>query len=237
MTHVNDMRDLKLSLLDTNVLKGIALLLLLVHHLFYIKNGLYNDILIANDHYLVHSIGIWCKLCVAIFVFLSGYGLTIGALKSSGISNIKQFYWHRFSKLLLNYWFIWLCFVPISILVFDRTLVNAYGSHIVPKLVLDFFGLINCLGIYGYNATWWFYSCIIVLYLIFPMLYKLMKYNPWMLLPLSFAIYFLPIPSTTSIRIYFPCFIMGMAYSKFNQLIKITPPQVSSDYSICHTCG
>ena len=29
-----------------------------------------------------------------------------------------------------------------------------------------------CFGWYGYNATWWFYSCIIVLYLTFPWLYK-----------------------------------------------------------------
>ena len=37
-----------LTLRDTNIIKGIALILLLVHHLFYIDNGLYDDITIAG---------------------------------------------------------------------------------------------------------------------------------------------------------------------------------------------
>lgn len=35
---------INLSLKDTNVLKGIALLLLLAHHLYYKRTGLYNHI-------------------------------------------------------------------------------------------------------------------------------------------------------------------------------------------------
>lgn len=63
----------QLSLKDTNVLKGVALLLLLWHHLFYKENGLYDDLYIAG-HGLVNELSIVSKVCVAIFVFLSGYG-------------------------------------------------------------------------------------------------------------------------------------------------------------------
>ena len=177
-----------LSLKDTNILKGVGLLLLLAHHLFYVQTGLYDDIHIAGDHYLVQDIGKWCKVCVAIFVFLSGYGLTIGTMKTNGITDVKQFYWHRFTKLLMNYWFIWLCFVPVGLFVFDQSFQNAYQTLVIPKLILDFFGVINCFGWLGYNGTWWFYSCIIVLYLAYPWLYKLMERNLWMLLALVFAL-------------------------------------------------
>lgn len=215
-----------LSKRDTNILKGIALLLLLAHHLFYVQSGLYDDIHIAGDHYLVQDIGAWCKVCVAIFVFLSGYGLTVGAIKTQGITDVKSFYWHRFTKLLMNYWFIWLLFVPISVCVFGRTFTDAYQTYIIPKFLLDFFGIINCFGWYGYNATWWFYSCIIVLYLTFPWLYKLMEKNLLILIASIVAFYFLPIPQIVSIRIYFACFVMGMILCRYKDSIQIIPPPI-----------
>lgn len=214
-----------LSLKDTNVLKGIALLMLLFHHLFYVQKGLYDDIQLTSTHALVQDIGIWCKLCVAIFVFLSGYGLTVGAMKTNGITNLGHFYWHRFTKLLLNYWFIWLIFVPVSVFVFVRTFSDAYQSHIIPKFILDFFGIINCFGWYGYNATWWFYSCIIVLYLSFPFLYRMQERNPILTMATIVCICFLPIPLFVSAKIYFATFYMGMVLCREqNNNFKITPP-------------
>ena len=91
-----------LTLRDTNIIKGIALILLLIHHLFYIDNGLYDDITIAGRG-IVQTIGLWSKICVAIFVFLSGYGLTVQVEKTCGVENLSQFYWRRFTKLMLNY--------------------------------------------------------------------------------------------------------------------------------------
>lgn len=212
-----------LSLKDTNILKGVALLLLLIHHLFFYPNDGYDDIHLAGDYYLTNSIAVWSKLCVAIFVFLSGYGLAVGTMKTNGINNVTRFYWHRFTKLLMNYWFIWLLFVPISIFCFGRTFTDAYGSHIIPKFILDFLGILNCFGQFGYNPTWWFYSCIIVLYLSFPFLYKLLYKYPWCFFCLIIAIYFLPLPSTAGVRIYFASFAAGMAYCKFQSNNKAHP--------------
>ena len=79
--------SLELTLNDTMLLKGIALLLLLAHHLFYQGIG-YNDVHLYGSHYLVKEIGIISKLCVDIFVFLSGYGLTVNVDKS--LTNIKR---------------------------------------------------------------------------------------------------------------------------------------------------
>ena len=94
---------MQLSLKDTNILKGLAIMLMLVHHLFWKQNGLYDDVHLIRDLYLVNQIGVFSKVCVAIFVFLSGYGLTIQAEKKSGIGKLSDFYWHRFKKLYLNY--------------------------------------------------------------------------------------------------------------------------------------
>lgn len=215
-----------LSLRDTNILKGIALMMLLTHHLFYVRNGLYDDIRIVGDHYLVNEIGIWSKLCVAIFVFLSGYGLMVRTTQEGGIANVKRFYLTRLSKLLVNYWFVWLLFVPVGVFVFGRTFSDAYGSYVIPKFILDIMGLISCIGIYGYNPTWWFLSCIIVLYICFPYCYKLINKNPVLLFVIIVAIYFMPLPRTIMIRIYFPSFVMGMALYKYMRALFSTPPHL-----------
>ena len=205
----------ELSISDTNVLKGVALLFLLTHHLFYIQNGLFDDINICGDRFLVQEIGKWCKVCVAIFVFLSGYGLMVNAMKNGGLKSIPHFYWQRFVKLYMNYWFIWLLFVPIGIYVFDRTLSDVYGTQVFLRFALDFFGVLNCFGLYGYNSTWWFYSCIIVLYLSFPFIYKLMNKTMLVVIPIVLAIYNIPISQITGIKVYFVSFVMGMALCKY----------------------
>lgn len=57
-----------LTLHDTSILKGIAICAMLLHHLFY-----------ENPEYgrFVWHLALLGKVCVAIFLLLSGYGLTI----------------------------------------------------------------------------------------------------------------------------------------------------------------
>lgn len=169
------MKTLDFSVQDTNVLKGIALLLLLAHHLFCILDGSYKDFVLPNGiHVLYEFSSGFAKVCVALFVFLSGYGLSKSSIKLEGGIRKKylvSFYARRIVKLMMNYWLIWLLFVPIGILVFHRTFPDVYGYHYIIKAVIDFFGLAYAFGFWGYNVTWWFYSCIIVLYVIFPFLF------------------------------------------------------------------
>lgn len=81
---------------NTLVLKGVGIILMLLHHLFYIQEGLYDDVHLYGNHYLVQEIGIFGKLCVSLFVFLSGYGLMISN-KGRKIDPV-QFYKRRFKK-------------------------------------------------------------------------------------------------------------------------------------------
>lgn len=218
-----------LSVNDTNVLKGVALLLLLVHHLFYVQDGYYDDILIARGHYFVQEIGIASKLCVAVFVFLSGYGLAAKADKTGGIRSLKEFYLQRYAKLLMNYWFIWFVFVPIGVFVFGRDLNEVYGDHTTVKFILDLFGLLNCFGMYGYNPTWWFYSCIILLYAIFPFIYR-MRQNMLLVILCGMAISFLPISLIIGpIKFYILAFVIGV-YSPNGLIISCLPPPHTRGY-------
>ena len=208
----------ELTKIDTNVLKGIALLLLLCHHLFYKENGLYDDLFIAG-HGLVNEWGKVCKVCVAIFVFLSGYGL----VKSSQGKEVKAvtFYWNRMTKLLLNYWVIWLLFVPIGVFFFGRTFELVYVNHIPIRFLLDLGGLAYMFGFYGYNATWWFMSCIIMLYLLYPLLWYRGGLTLLIVLAMSIIISLFHLPFLTPIRYYLMTFIVGMIFASTNLLSRI----------------
>ncbi len=216
MIKQNEKGILDLSLKESNSLKGIALILLLIHHLFYIQKGQYDDVYIGN-YGIINILGIICKVCVAIFVFLSGYGLGVG-IAANGKLDIKKFYIRRFTKLFLNYWFIWLLFVPIGIFLFGRSLDSVYGEGTQGIIcgILDFLGLLNTTGKYGYNPTWWFYSCIILLYLIFPFITCTVSRYPksiWMFVFAGIAIVKVPLAYVGPIRYYLLPFVLGLLLS------------------------
>ena len=221
------LNQLRLTRTESDILKGIALLFLLIHHLFYIRNGRFDDIELFNNHYLINIIGQTFKVCVPLFVFLSGYGLTAGVETIEKI-NLKKFYKHRFSKLYFNYWLIWMIFVPIGIFVFDITFEKIYGNHIIIKFILDILGLINIIGNYGYNPTWWFYSCITLLYILFPITITACK-NKWSslaLLLISVGLTFCQFTPLQPIRYYLLTFILG-CYFRNGLIYKILPPPIS----------
>ena len=110
------------------IIKGVGILLMFLHHLFYSPSSTslfwdYHVHVGSHDIGLVNQLGIYGKLCVAMFVFVSGYGLEASFLKKD--LNVLTFYKHRFIKLYMNYWFIWLLFVPIGIFIFGRTIPDA----------------------------------------------------------------------------------------------------------------
>lgn len=204
---------------DTNVLKGVALLLLLCHHCFY-PGEPYDDIVLFG-HPIVQNIGEFSKLCVAIFVFLSGYGLTIQTMAKGSIGNVFHFYRRRYVKLMINYWLIWILFVPLGIFIFNRTFPVVYGEHYAWAAFWDFFGLHQAVigNSRGYNPTWWFYSCIIMLYLLYPLIWK---FRNWWMVMIPFAIMFpyvaqfLPLFDSSLSDFYLLAFVCGMllAYLK-----------------------
>ena len=167
--------NFEISKQDSLAMKGIAICAMLWHHLFY-----------THSEYgrFVQELGYLGKVCVAMFLFVSGYGLYKSFNKlnfselnfvSGGVKTIK-FICKRLTKFYLNYWVVFLIFVPIGVFVFDIGLEQRYGQNITLGLVKDWFG-IN--GWNAYNITWWFNNLIIILYLVFPLLFIAVKKGGW----------------------------------------------------------
>lgn len=171
---------------DTAVLKGIAIVVMLMHHLWGCAPSWvepYTGVLGFLGH-----IG---NVCVAMFLFCSGYGLSAGYQKAMDECSLDNGDWKnrikatlkflakRFVKFYSGYWPIFLIFVPIGVLVFGHGLAEGYGTdaNVYPYLICDILGI---GGVQSYNITWWFNKLIILLYIIFPLLYFCIRKGSWM---------------------------------------------------------
>lgn len=210
---------------QTNIAKGVALLLLLWHHLFYNDPNNYDmfvslfnvkgmpiECLIAN----------FCKVCVAIFLFLSGYGLYksynsyLTILKNSNnrasVKNDLIYIKNHLLKLLSQYWFVYIIFVSMGF-AFGRNPIQIYKGNFL-YFILDFFGLANIFNTPTMNGTWWFMSLIILLYMIYPLIHRVLKWCPGILLLSAFAfLLFYYLPDISGFRIYSFSFILGVYFS------------------------
>lgn len=204
---------------DTAVLKGMAICAMLCHHLYgYPPEG------VEPYFGLLAWLGVLGKVCVALFLFCSGYGLAANYKSQTILDDIK-FVAKRLVKFYVNYWVIFLIFVPITIFAYHRSLADAYGdnANIYWCLFKDILGL---HGYESYNVTWWFNRLIIILYLLFPILYRIVRFQPIIAIILGMIVMRFGSHLTLgSVEIYmwqFP-FIVGMAWQICeNKFSKVT---------------
>lgn len=172
---------LTLSKQDTSVLKGVAIIAMLCHHVYTCQPEW-----VATYPYWLTMLGVLGKVCVAIFLFCSGYGLATQYEKmlcktsdtKAKIYRTLIFIFKRFVKFYSSYWFVFLIFVPITIFFFDRPLSAAYGENVnvIKRL---FFDILGVQGFQSYNITWWFNKLIILFYLLFPIFFIAIKKTKW----------------------------------------------------------
>ncbi len=197
---------------STNACKGVALVLLLWHHLFY-KHPEFGFITV--------EFALLSKVCVAIFLILSGYGLS-ESVKSKNIG-LFAFYKKRLVALYCNYWFIALVFVPIGILFMDRSFQDVFTNHAYIKFIIQMTGMHRfAYSEHGYNATWWYMSVIIPLTILFPFIYDLTKKYGVVILIFCFVI-LLPNRSLLPvINTWLLPFVLGIYFSQKNYIITIS---------------
>lgn len=181
---------LTLSKQDTSVMKGVAIIAMLCHLVYNCQPEW-----VSTYPYWLTMLGVLGKVCVAIFLFCSGYGLATQYEKilfktsdtKAKIYRTLIFIFKRFVKFYSSYWFVFLIFVPITIFFFDRPLSVVYGEN-VNILKRLFFDLLGVQGFQSYNITWWFNKLIILFYLLFPIFFIAVKKTKWFGLLCSFVL-------------------------------------------------
>ena len=206
---------MELSKQDTTAIKGIAILLMLWHHLFLstVEYGVW-----ANSFASI------AKLCVALFLFVSGYGLTkqYSKLEKPHFKNTVKFLVLRYLKFFFPYWFCFAIIVAVGN-AFGYGFADAYPSsrNTLKCFLLDVWGQ---MGYASYLPTWWFNKMILQLYLVFPLLYLLVR-NRYVALAALAAVFVMQ-PNALQLpgNVFFvvegglPAFFVGMMMAKHQWL-------------------
>jgi len=163
----------ELSKPDSNVLKGAAILMMVMLHLFARKNVgdlYYAEPLIGGAPW-VYYLAIMGDACRQIYLFVTGYAFYLMVTNANGSllgKNLK-----RIAKLYVNFWVVFLIFVPIGMMIGDERVFTPD----IGRFVLGFLGISN-----AYNGAWWFLRVYVILVLLSPVLIRFIKRQPSILL-------------------------------------------------------
>lgn len=200
---------------DASIAKGLAIILMMAHHAFAFPERIsaalqYIPTLpFIDGEALLGTLG---KICVCLFIFISGYGLHRSSLRSKirPLSRVAAF-----CKVYLFYFIVT---VGIGMLLFPHvTLPDGSPRYAVDvtTLLLNLFNVITT-----YNEEWWFVRVYCAMLLLFPLAHRCID-RPLLLLATSLLIYaaFQLLP-TTQLSIYFKQiayyqvpFVTGMLFS------------------------
>ncbi len=225
------MKENKLSGTDSLRLKGVAVILMLMHHLFANTSVCqeYGVIYLWVPEKIITQIAWFGKECVAIFAFISAYGLTLNYINSKNTTT-NQWCINRLLKLYKGYWFIYIFSGLVAIVAkynpyyCDKTLVSyVYG-------IIDFFGINNVFRTPSLNGAWWYMEVAIEVILLIPLatvLFAKMGCVPTLLITLLVSkilgvnLEFLPSNGNNSFVAFFLIIMLGISCAKFNLINKI----------------
>lgn len=144
---------------DTKIIKAIAVMLMLYHHLFGFSDRIFNEYIHLYGFHYSSIVAYFGKLCVTIFIFLSGYGIYLSLEKDK----VKEVLKKRIYGLYKIFWTVFIIFVPIC-LILGKVKFNLLD------IILNFTGLNMTI-----NKEWWFLFPYVILIFLAPLIVKLMK--------------------------------------------------------------
>lgn len=166
------------SIKDSQVAKGMAVFLMFVHHLFLKQEywlGYKLDFGIVGTERMM-KIASFSKICVAVFIFLTAYGMTIKfgreVKQNSDLIKITS---KKYISLITSYLFIffftqllWMVLKSGENLRYYGTGLKALWSFLVDAGGISFFYSNHIL-----NATWWYMSILLTMLVMLPFVWKM----------------------------------------------------------------
>jgi peptidoglycan/LPS O-acetylase OafA/YrhL len=198
-------KSLKSTIFDisqTNELKGFAMLAIIFSHIGYF---------LSKDTQFLFPLSILAGTGVNLFLFLSGFGLTLSAFKRP--LSILEFYKKRLFRLFLPMWIVLGIFLILDFLILQR-------SYPLGLNIQNFFGFFPDPDLFTtINSPFWYFSWILFFYLIFPIFFS-KKYPALSALAIFAAAYFitqqsLPVKEDTIklYKLHVVAFPLGMLFA------------------------
>lgn len=139
--------DVYITKCDTQMIKGVAVLLMVWHHLFAFPERInypYTALLDFSFLHIETILAYFGRICISLFAFMSGYGMTRKAteVKRTNKENALRVAVRHGVQFYTRYWLVFMAFIPIGFLL------GIYSFE--PKeFVKNLFGLSST-----YNAEW-----------------------------------------------------------------------------------
>ena len=224
---------------QTNAAKGIAILCMVFHHLFYRASryttyGL-TGLIISQD--VTYTIANDMKVCVAIFAFLSGFGMVMKTRAAAESQPKLTPAWfarnaaESYLKLVRDTFFLMAIIIPLSVILhLERSpaaVWNPKGEADTGRIILGVLtNMSGTAGFFGYGwfiRAWWYLKIAILFILCFPLLYLILtklRKTGWILL-LAFSVFAVPMVLGLNVKRdqiwrYLPAFLSGMILADKN---------------------
>lgn len=170
------MKNAGLTKTDSLALKGIAIILMIFHHLFCETKRFdaYNVSFFPFTQDFVVNVSLMMKICVSIFAFITGYGLfksiSVAALKRKDIAvwTVK-----RLLKTMSGFYFIYIITFLITLIIDGLPLKTYFANGAFKGIIyifMDFLGISSLFGTPRLIATWWYMSAAVIFIIITPII-------------------------------------------------------------------
>lgn len=222
----------------TMQMKGIAIIILLFHHCFlnaqrwatvpYEKLattkgwGYYPISFAPFSSHTIQYLASFSKICVAMFVFMSGYGMWVSYESQKKKTTMSNYIKKRMVTLMTGFLII---FVVTEILAIPTgRFIEVYGHDFrsVVYMIIDALGLAKLLGTPLFCLTWWYMSLAIVLIMIFPFVHSIMEKYQWVVVVASIIV---PracgFGQSTDLFRYLLAYTLGMYFAQHDLLARI----------------
>lgn len=222
----------------TMQMKGIAIIVLLFHHCFlnaqrwatvpYEKLattkgwGYYPISFAPFSSHTIQYLASFSKICVAMFVFMTGYGMWVSYESQKKKTTMSNYIKKRMVTLMTGFLII---FVVTEILAIPTgRFIEVYGHDFrsVVYMIIDALGLAKLLGTPLFCLTWWYMSLAIVLIMIFPFVHSIMEKYQWIVVVASIIV---PracgFGQSTDLFRYLLAYTLGMYFAQHDLLARI----------------
>ena len=222
----------------TMQMKGISIIILLFHHCFlnaqrwatvpYEKLattkgwGYYPISFAPFSSHTIQYLASFSKICVAMFVFMTGYGMWVSYQSQKKKTTMSNYIKKRMVTLMTGFLII---FVVTEILAIPTgRFIEVYGHDFrsVVYMIIDALGLAKLLGTPLFCLTWWYMSLAIVLIMIFPFVHSIMEKYQWVVVVASIIV---PracgFGQSTDLFRYLLAYTLGMYFAQHDLLARI----------------
>lgn len=220
---------------DTNIIKGCAIIFLMIHHCFRTsaRYAGYDINFAPLNQQMVTYLAAFLKICVPMFVFLTAYGMTISLKNRNHTLDINgrqmvDYIKHRLFHLYTGWLFVFiLC--EIFCMAYSGLPLEVYGKSAkgVIYFLIEGLGMSNLFGTPSIVGTWWYMSLAISLVIVIPILVKVYSKIGFVYLLLIFSILSRQLGLTDSSLVHWtPVVLLGILCADKNILEKMKNAQL-----------